>query len=197
MGIIKRARDVILNPRGSWQVIRDEAVDIKQLFVNYAAPLALIPAICGLIGITLVGIRLPAGNVVRAPFVEALIGGAVGYVLHLAGILIGGWAVKLLAPLFNSKPDLKSAIKVVVYSMTPAWLAGVFSILPGLGILSILGLYGVYLLALGLPVILDTPPNKVVLYTISIIVASIVISLILSIVMVPVYGPMFMRMMAV
>ncbi|MEE8637630.1 MAG: Yip1 family protein [Candidatus Margulisiibacteriota bacterium] len=197
MGILKRARDIIFNPRGTWQVVKSEAIDIKQLFVNYAAPLALIPAVCSLIGITLIGIRMPGGNVVRAPFVEALIGGAVGFVLHLAGILIGGWAVKLLAPLFNSKPDLNSAIKIVVYSMTPVWLAGIFSILPGLGILSILGLYGIYLLALSLPVILETPPNKVVWYTVSIVLASIVISIILSIVMVPVYGPMFMRMMAV
>ncbi len=198
MKILQRARDIILNPRVTWQVIKDETADIKQLIINYAAPLALIPAICSLIGMTMVGLRLPDGNVVRAPFAGVLLAGAVGYVLNLAGVFIGAWVVKLLAPVFKSKSDLPAALQVVVYSMTPVWLVGIFSILPGLGILSILGLYGIYLLALGLPVVLGTPSDKVVWYTIAIILAAIVISFVLSVVVVGAfYGPMYMRMMAV
>lgn len=198
MKILIRARDIIINPRLTWQIIKDEVTDIKQLFIDYAAPLALIPAVCGLIGMTLIGIRMPAGNVVRAPFMEALIGGIVGYALHLAGVLVGAWAVKLLAPVFGSKPDLPSAVKVVVYSMTPVWLVGIFSLIPGLGILGILGLYGIYLLALGLPVVLETPSHKVIWYTLAILAIGLVISVILSVVVVGMfYGPMFMRMMSV
>jgi hypothetical protein len=196
--ILLRARDIILNPRVTWQSLREESIDVKQLFINYAAPFALIPTVCSLIGMTIVGIRLPAGNVVRAPLVQSLLGGAVGYILHLGGLLIGAWVVKLLAPVFKAKADLNSAAKVVVYSMTPVWLAGIFSLVPGLGILSILGLYGVYLLALGLGPVLDTPSNKVVLYTIAILVAGTLISMVLSVVVVGMfYGPMYMRMMAV
>lgn len=197
MKILERARDIILNPRVTWQVLREEAVELKQLFVNYAAPLALIPAVCGLIGMTVIGIRMPAGTMVRAPFVGALLGSVVGYILHLAGVFIGGWVVKTLAPFFSSKPDLTSATKVVVYSMTPVWLAGIFSLIPGLGILSLLGLYGIYLLVLGLPVVMETPSGKVAWYTISILAAGLVISFILSGIMVgTIYGPMYMRMMA-
>ena len=197
MNILKRARDMILNPKLTWQVIKDEGVEVKQLFINYAAPLALIPSVCSLIGMTIVGIRMPAG-VVRAPFVPALIGAGLGYVLHLAGLFIGGWLVSRLAKLFGSKADLASAMKVVVYSMTPAWLVGIFSLFPGLGILSLLGLYGIYLLALGLPVVLETPQNKVIWFTITILVAGIVISFVLSLILVgTVYGPMYMDLMAV
>lgn len=197
MNILERARDIILNPRVTWQVIKGEAVDLKQLFVNYAAPLALIPAVCGLIGMTVIGIRVPAGTVVRAPFMGALLGGLTGYILHLAGVWVGGWLVKTLAPYFSSKPDFNSAMKVVVYSMTPVWLAGIFSLIPGLGILSLLGLYGIYLLVLGLPVVMETPSEKVVWYTISILAVGLVISLILSgIIVGTIYGPMYMRMMA-
>lgn len=197
MKILERARDIILNPRITWQTIKEEAVEVKLLFVNYAAPLALIPVVCSLIGMTIIGIRMPAGSMIRAPFLSALFGGLTGYILHLAGVLLGGWVVKILAPFFGSKNDLNSAVKVVVYSMTPVWLAGVFSLIPGLGILSLLGLYGIYLLVLGLPVIMETPSEKVALYTISILAVGLLISLILSgIIVGTIYGPMYMRMMA-
>ncbi|MFC1510904.1 Yip1 family protein [Candidatus Margulisiibacteriota bacterium] len=197
MTVLSRARNIIINPRVTWQVIKDETVEVKQLFINYAAPLALIPAICSLIGMTLFGVRMPSGLVVRAPFMEALTAGALGYVFHLVAVFIGGHIIKLLAPVFKSKVDLAASIKLAVFSMTPAWLAGVFSLIPGLGLLSILGLYGIYLFVLGLPVLLDTPPNKVVFYVLSVLVASFVISLVLSLILVgTVYGPMYMRMMA-
>lgn len=198
MTIFSRARDIILNPKVTWQVIKDEKIENKDLFINYAAPLALIPAVCSLIGLTLIGVRVPGGNLVRAPFIESLMAGAVGYVLHLAALLLAAWIVKSLASLFKAKADFNLALKVIVYSMTPVWLVGVFSIAPGLGFLSILGLYGIYLLALGLGTILETPANKVVLYTISILLLSFVLSLVLSVVTVGLfYGPMFMKMMAV
>lgn len=198
MNIVERVKDIIMKPKDTWPVIKGESVEIKQLIINYAAPLALIPAVSGLIGMTLVGIRLPAGNLVRAPFITSLLGGIVGYVLGLAGILLGAWVIKFLAPYFSSKADLTLAAKLVVYSATPFWLVGIFSAVPGLGVLSIIGLYGVYLLVLGLPVLLETPPNKVVLYTISILVVGFVVSMVLNLVVAGLFfGPMYMKMMAV
>jgi hypothetical protein len=198
MKIFERVKGIILNPKATWQIIKDETVDIKELYINYIAPLALIPVIGSFIGMTLVGVRVPAGIVVRAPFLSSLLGGAVGYVLHLAGIFVGAWIIKLLAANFNSKADLNEALKVVAYAMTPVWLVGIFSVLPGLGILSILGLYGIYLLALGLPAVLGTPENKVVWFTITIVLAGIVVSFILSaVVFGAFYGPMYMQMMAI
>lgn len=198
MKMLERVRAIILNPKAAWPAIRDEAGDIKQLFINYAAPLALIPAVSSFIGMTLIGFRVPAGYMYRLPFLEALVGSVLGYIFNLAGVYVGGWVVKVLAPFFNSKADLNAAMKLVVYSLTPVWLVGIFSLVPGLGILSILGLYGIYLLAVGLPVIMDTPPNKVIAYTISIVIAGLVVSFIFSLVLALLYyGPVFVRPMAV
>lgn len=198
MKIFERARAIVLKPKAAWPLIRDEAVDIKQLFINYAAPLALIPAVSSFIGLTIIGFRVPAGYMYRLPLLEALVGTVLGYVLNLAGVYVGGWVVKLLASFFNSKDDLNAAMKIVVYSLTPVWLVGIFSLVPGLGVLSILGLYGIYLLALGLPVVMGTPSNKVILYTISIIVVGFVISFVFSLVLAMLYyGPVFMRTMPV
>ncbi len=194
--IFERAKNIIVNPKGTWPKIKHEPADIKELYINYAAPLALIPAVASLIGMTLIGLRLPHG-LVRAPFLEALLGGLVSYLMNLLVIFLIAWAAKLIAPAFGSKAHLASAVKLVVYSMTPAWLAGVFSVIPGLGILNILGLYGVYLLVIGLPVMMGTPKKKVALYVTALLLLGFVISFILSVLMISmIYGPMYMRMIA-
>lgn len=194
--VFVRARKIILKPRETWQVIKGETVSVQELFINYAAPLALIPAVAALIGLSVIGIRMPAGHIARAPFMEALVGGVLGYIFGLLGLLAGGWAVNFLAPYLNSKADFNAAVKLLIYSMTPVWLVGVFSIFPGLGLLQIFGIYGIYLLYLGLPILMETPPGKVTWYTILVVIAGILISLILNVLVGgAVYGPMFMRMM--
>lgn len=197
MKIFERARDIIINPKVAWGIIKDEQTDVRQLFINYAAPLALIPSVAGLIGITLIGIRLPDGEVIRAPFIQALISSAAGYFLNLTAVLLMAWLTKLMAPAFSAKTDLAKAAAVIVYSLTPVWLVGIFSAVPGLGVLSLLGLYGIYLLALGLRTVLKAAGKKLVLYTISILFTGLIVSFILSVVVITLfYGPMFLQMMA-
>ena len=195
--IFERARALISKPVETWQAIKSEKVSVQDLFINYAAPLALIPAVSGLIGLSIVGVRMPTGILVRAPFMEALAGAVLGYIFHLLGILAGIWLVNLLAPYFKSRPDFNSAAKLVIYSMTPVWLLGVISIIPGLGVLQILGLYAIYLLYLGLPVLMETPREKAIIYTVLIMVAWLLVSLVLTIIVGgAVYGPLYMRMMS-
>jgi hypothetical protein len=198
MTIFKRAQEIIVNPKVTWQIIKDEVIDNRDLLVNYAAALSLIPAVCALIGMTIVGIRLTDGMVVRAPFFEALLGGVVGYFLNLGAVFAAAWLMARLAPFFNARAELNAALKVAVYSLTPVWLAGVFSILPGLGILSLLGLYGIYLLVNGLTTVMETPADKILWYTLSILILGFFLSLVVSFLTIGLfYGPMFMRMMAV
>jgi len=194
--LFERVKAIIVNPRVAWQEIKNEDIEIKDLILNYAAKLALIPAVCNLIGFTIIGIRVP-GGVVRGPFFETLIANIFGYLISIGTLFVGAWVVKILASTFASKDDYKLAIKVVVYSMTPVWLVGVFSIIPGLSVLSILGFYGIYLLYLGILAILETPAEKAVLYTIAILVAGFIISFIASMIVVGLFfGPLYMRMMA-
>ena len=197
MKILERVRDIILDPRNTWQTIKGEAVEARSLLFNYAAVLMLIPAISSLIGMTLVGYRLTGGNVVRAPFTTAFIGGVLGYFLTLVGIYVGALAVARIAAFFESKTDLDSVVKLIVYSLTPTWLVGIFTLVPGMGILSILGLYGIYLMVIGLPIVLETPAGRVAWFTVSILFTGMVISFVLTSIMLGmVYGPMYLNMMA-
>lgn len=195
--ILKRAKEMILKPKETWLAIKGESATVQELLINYAAPLALVPAVATLFGLSIIGIRMSAGQLVRAPFMESLAGGVIGYAFQLLGLLLGAWVINVLAPYFNSKSDFTASVKLVVYSMTPIWLLGIFSAFPGLSILQIFGLYSAYLIYLGLPVLIDTPADKVLWYTVLIIIADILISLVMTIIVGgAVYGPMFLRMMA-
>lgn len=196
-GILERARKIILSPIETWKKINLESSSIQDLMLNYAAPLALIPAVAYLIGLSIVGIPLPSGHLARANFIEALAAGVVGYIFHLLGLLAGAWTISMLSPYFNSKSDYYAALKVVVFSMTPIWLLGIFSAFPVLGILQVLGVYGIYLLYHGFQIVLETPRDKVWFFIIFSMIASILISLLLTIVVgSSVYGPIYMRMLS-
>jgi hypothetical protein len=73
-----------------------------------------------------------------------------------------------------------SAFKVSAYSLTPTWLAGVFALIPALSFLTLLGLYGVYLLYLGLPRLMQAPEEKAVGYTAVVVLSAIMLSIVLA-----------------
>jgi hypothetical protein len=73
------------------------------------------------------------------------------------------------------------ALKLVVYSMTPVWVAGVLNLIPALAPLGIIAaLYSVYIFYLGLPVMMETPADKVVPYMAVSALVIIVVSVILG-----------------
>jgi len=88
----------------------------------------------------------------------------------------------VLAPTFGASRNPANALKLAVYSHTPCWLAGIFLLSPGLWVLRILGLYGLYLMWLGLPVLMKAPSSEksTIGYFAAIAVGAIVIRYILS-----------------
>ena len=96
----------------------------------------------------------------RAPLVNGMFGAILGYVLSCAIVLVLGILINLVAPLFGGRRDFDSAFKLSVYSFTPAWLAGIFLVLPGLHFLTLTGFYGAYILWLGLPRLIKSPGQR-------------------------------------
>jgi hypothetical protein len=182
MNLFERVKGILLNPRAEWSVIEREPGDMAYLFMNYVAILAAIPAVCGFIGGSLIGLSLPGLGTVRVPIVTGLMGAVLAYLLTFAMVYIVAMLTELLAPTFKGQKNFENALKLVVYSYTPAWLAGVFLLIPSLGFLAILGLYGLYLLWTGIPPLMKAPQEKSIVYTLAIIVCAIVIGLIVGLV---------------
>jgi Yip1-like protein len=175
MNLVDRVKRILLSPRTEWEAIDAERTTPGALYTGYIVPLAAIGPIAQLIGHTLFGIPVPFMGTYRVPFGSALTQAVIGYVLTLIGTYLLALIIDALAPTFNGQRNQIQALKLAAYSCTAAWVAGVFALIPWLGILGIIGLYSLYLLYLGLPVLMKTPREKALPYTAVVIVAAIVL----------------------
>jgi hypothetical protein len=167
-----RAKAMLLDPSAEWLAIERESGDPAYLLSRYVAVLALIPAVFGFIGASVVGMVVPGAGLVRASLFDGCFGAIFGYALAFGIVLVLALIIDLLAPLFGGRKDFDSAFKLAVYSYTPVWLTGIFLLLPGLRFLILLSFYGAYVLALGLPRLMKSPVPKAYGYTLVIVVCA-------------------------
>jgi hypothetical protein len=181
MNLVSRITNITMRPKEEWPVIAEEQETVQSLFTNVILLLAAIGPVCSALNSMVFGHAVWFGARIRPAFGAILAGLIIGYALTLLGVFITSFIIHKLAPNFESEGDLPQAMKLVTYSYVPVWVAGVLNIIPFLGVLTIfVGLYGLYLAYLGLPVIMKTPPDKVVVYLIVVIVIGIVISVIMG-----------------
>ena len=169
--LLARVRNILLTPKTEWPVIAAEPASVQSL-LTYAAILAAIAGLAGMIGMVVVGvfgIKLPIG-LALANFVVSLL-------LTIGLCYVMGMIVSALAPSFSGEATLLQGIKAIVYSSTAVWVAQIFSIIPALGFLAIIAglVWSIYLLYLGLPRTMNSPPERAGGYTAVTIIIYIVL----------------------
>ena len=181
MDIVQRARNICLTPNTEWPVIAQESTPASTLITDYVVPLAAIGAVAGLIGGSIIGTTLPFIGTFRTPLLTGVVFAVFTFVMAIVGVFILSLIINALAPTFAAEQNSAQALKVAVYSYTPAWIAAALRIFPVLGVLAILGgLYGLYLLYLGLPRLMKCPAEKAVGYTVVVVVCAIVLSMVVA-----------------
>ncbi|HOX70534.1 MAG TPA: Yip1 family protein [Dokdonella sp.] len=181
--LIARAKAILLSPRTEWPVIAAEPETVANLYKNYILVLAAIPAIAGFIKGSLIGFSL-FGITVRTPMVSGIIGMLVSYALTLGIVYLVALIIDALAPSFGGEKNIVQALKTSAYTYTASWVAGIATIIPWIGWLVVLAgaIYGIYLLYVGLPHTMRSPPDKSVGYTAVVIVIGFVLSIVVGMV---------------
>ena len=172
MNAAARVKSILLDPDAAWRLIEKEVGDPAYLLSRYVALLALIPALSGFVGATLIGSIAPSGAIVRIDIVDGLFGAIFSYATSCAMVLLLGLLINLLVPTFGGRRDFENAFKLAVYSFTPLWIAGIFLLLPGLRFLLLTGAYAIYLLWLGVPRLTKVPEQQAVNFTAVIVVCA-------------------------
>jgi len=172
MNAAARAKAIVIDPVAEWTRIQHESGDLAYLLSRYVAVLALVPALCGLVGTSVIGVVVPGIGTVRTPIFDGLFGAIFGYVATVVTVLSLAVLINLLAPLFGAQKDFDSAAKLAVYSYTPVWLSGIFLLLPGLRFLVLTGCYGAYVLWSGQPRLMKSDPRKSLRYVAVIVVCA-------------------------
>src|SRR5882724_902287 len=163
MSLTTRAKNILLSPKSEWAAISGETDTPQSLLGKYVIPMALIPAIAlfigyGLIGYNVLGIRIGGG--IRWGVIMGLnnfIGSIIAYFLCT-------YVVDALAPSFSSAKNIGRSAQLVAYSYTAVWVAGIFYIIPYLGI----------------PAMKGTPEDKQVTYMIVSAIVIIVIGFVVN-----------------
>ena len=186
-GIIARVKAILLTPAAEWAKIEVEPATVGSLYTGYILVLAAIGPVCSAIGGLVFGYGV--WFVRFRPSVGAALSQAiVHYVLSLVSVFVLALIIDALAPSFDGQKNRIQAFKVATYASTAAWLAGVFSLIPGLSILGLAGLYSVYLLYLGLPLLMKAPEAKAPIYTLVTIVAALILFAIAFAITAPMVG---------
>lgn len=178
--LIQRVQNILLKPAAEWDVIAGEAATTRGLFVGYACILAAIPAAAGLIGGQVFGVGA-FGFSYHPPLIGAVVSAVLAYVLALAAVFVMALTFDALAPSFGSEKNQTQALKVAIYSSTAGWVAGILSIIPMLGALAVIGgIYGLYIMWLGLPKLMKTPEDKKAGYFVVSLVVAVVVSIVIG-----------------
>jgi len=187
--LMARVKAILMTPKTEWPVIAAEPATVPDLYKNYIAILAAIPAIAGFIKGSLIGYGM-FGVSYRTPIGTGITAAIVSYVLSLVLVYVVGLIIDALAPSFGGEKNAVQALKAAAYSYTASWVASIGVIVPGIGWLIALagGIYGIYLLYLGLPATMKSPPEKAAGYTTVTIIIAIVLGWIVTIVVAGVAG---------
>ena len=166
--LIARIKGMALSPAQEWQTIAREPIELVPVFTRYVMPLAAIPAIAGFLLLAMVGL-----------FFTGLSSMIVGYILSVVGVFVMAKIVEILAPKFGGPQDADAALKLAVFSPTVAWVAGAAIIIPILGGIVALvgGLYALYTLYLGVPIVMRVPQEKALTFTLAVIGVAIVVNI--------------------
>ena len=166
MALVDRVKNIIMTPRTEWPRIAEEPATVGGLFTGYIMILAAIGPIAMAISMPVLGVGVA--------IVTYLIGLGVTYLLALI--------VDALAPNFGGQKGFVQSLKLVAYSYTAAWVAGIFNLIPYVGrIVALLAMiYAFYTFFLGAPVMGKSSAEKAALFTIVVVVCGLLLGFLLS-----------------
>jgi Yip1 domain len=173
MNIALRAGNMLRTPKTEWPVIAAEPANILGLYTGYVAILAAVPLAAELVYLVTGGVPI-----------EAALGITVsGYLLALVDVAILAVVASRLAPRFGGAQDLRQGFKLAAFGCTPAWLGGVFVLLPRIGSLLTLAatLYGIYVYYLGIPALTGVPAARRTPYFVFVLALTLAVALVVAV----------------
>lgn len=180
--LIERIKGILLRPKEEWPKIAAEPATVASLYSDYIVYVAAVPPVCTLVGSLIFGYGF-GGVTYRPSLFGALWTALLQYGLALGGVYVFALIIDALAPRFGGTPDRVNALKLAAYSATASWIAGIFTLVPVLGFLTILGLYSLYLLYTGAPVVMRLAQDRAMGFTGAIIAVGLVIGIVMSLIL--------------
>jgi len=175
--LISEIKDLILSPLQLFEHLKLEETTKSEITKSILVYVAAIPVIAGFFGRVIIGYNVPFVGYSHVSFFSGLIWAVVLFILTIVGVYVISLIVNGLSPNFGGIKSELYAFKLTVYSFIPLLTLGIFSLIPALSGLYILGLYGIYLFYVGLPILMEIPEEKALTFTVIVSLISIVITI--------------------
>jgi hypothetical protein len=160
MALIDRVKNILLTPKTEWPKNAGEAATVQSLYADYILILAAIGPLAMALRSATLGLTVAI----------------MSYVINVLTVYLLAWIVDALAPHFGGEKNMIESLKLVAYSSTASWLAGIFHLVNlGSVVMLIATIYTVYTFYLGLPVMKKCPQDKTVVYTIVTVLCAILV----------------------
>jgi hypothetical protein len=173
---------LLSRPGETWERIDAEPATVKDLYRNWVAPLAAIPAVCNAVGKLAFGIGI-FGVGMRPSVGSAIAEMLAAYVATLAEVYLLSLVIDRLAPTYGGARGPMAALKLTAYSGTALWIAGILALYPPVGWLAGIlgGLCSLYLLYVGLPKLMRTSPEQQLSFFAVVLLAGLGIAVVVGI----------------
>ncbi len=185
--LVERVKAILLKPAETWPAIAAEPENTGELITRYAVPLAAIGPVAGFLGGQLFGYGA-FGFSYKPGLMAGLSSAVLQFVMAIIGVIALALIADFLAPKFGGESNRTNAFKLAVYSMTAAWLAGIFGLIPMLAVLGLAALYSLYLLYTGATPLLKVPQDKAVGFTAVMVLIAFVFNLLFGAISAAVIG---------
>jgi hypothetical protein len=170
---------LLVNPVQGWQNVATRPVPLVRRVVFHTLVWALVPAVCWYIGITVVGWQVGEEPRMRMTPESALRICLLFYAAMVAGVIVLGYLVHWMASTYAATASsLAKGVTIVTFTATPFFLAGLLGLKPALWVDIVIGtivaVYCIYLLYLGVPIVMEVPPERGFLFASAVIGVALV-----------------------
>ena len=161
-----RVRRILLAPREEWPRIAAEPASVQSIYSGWIMLLAAIGPVALLVSTH--SLRLAVAE----------------YILWLIITFLLAQVVDALAPTFGGSRDFVASLKLTAYSLTVAWLAGVFNLFGVLGFAPwlVAMAYTFYTLFLGASVLKRASPDRALPFTLTVVLCAFVLGYLASVI---------------
>ena len=185
--LVERAKAIILKPKDEWPKIETEQTTQGDILRSWVLPLAAIGPVASFIGGQVFGYGALFVSY-KPSLMSGLTTAILSFVLAIVAVFVLAIIADFLAPKFEGTSNKLAAFKLVAFSATASWLAGIFGLIPALAVFGLLGLYSAYLFYTGAGTLMKIPEDKKVVYTDCPLISAAVLYWIVGIIVAAIVG---------
>ncbi len=161
---VNRSLALLINPKSTWQKIREDERGTVSVLLGHTVVLGLIPPVCAYFGTTEVGWSVGYSTPVRLTTASAFPISLIYYLVILVSIYTLGRVIHWMNVTYGANQSLHRCISLAAYPATPILLVGVVQLYPALWLNYLMGLpalaYSIYLLYLGTEIMMELPRER-------------------------------------